>query len=82
MSEFGVLDCIIRDSGGLSSGFDDRASFQEDANGNWSNGGFDVLSASLHDSGILPSNTLHDTNDVSLLKLLSFCFSHIVLTRE
>ena len=74
MSEFGVLDCIIRDSGGLSSGFDDNASFQGDSNGNWSNGGFDVLSASLHDSGILPSNTLHDTNDVSFTKTLVIFF--------
>jgi hypothetical protein len=67
MSEFGVLDCIIRDSGGLSNAFDDRTGSQGESNGNWSNGGFDVLSASLHDSGILSSNTLQDNNDTMIM---------------
>ena len=73
MSEFGVLDCIIRDSGGLSNAFEDRSGFQGESNGNWNNGGFDVLSASLHDSGILSSSSLQNNNDVSANKNIWYC---------
>ena len=67
MSEFGVLDCIIRDSGGVSNPLEDKSGFQGDAIGDWSNGGLDVLSASMHDSGILSSNALGSHTDVSFL---------------
>ena len=64
MTEFGVLDCIIRDSGGISDAMDDRNDFEGDSTSNWENGGFDVLSASMHDSGLLGSNGLQDNNEV------------------
>ena len=66
MSEFGVLDCIIRDSGGMSNTLNDRNDFEDDATTNWRDGGFDVLSASMHDSGLLGSNGLEDHNEVNL----------------
>ena len=65
MSEFGVLDCIIRDSGGMSNSLNDRNDFEDDATSNWQDGGFDVLSASMHDSGLLGSNGLEENNEVS-----------------
>ena len=68
MSEFGVLDCIIRDSGGISNSFDDRNDFERDEN-NWQNGGFDVLSASMHDSGLLGSNGLQENNEVKFVAI-------------
>jgi len=68
MSEFGVLDCIIRDSGGISNSFDDRNDFERDEN-NWQNGGFDVLSASMHDSGLLGSNGLQENNEVKFVTI-------------
>ena len=65
MSEFGVLDCIIRDTGAMSS-LDDRDDFGGEENNTWnSGGGFDVLSASMHGSGLLASAGLEDNNDVS-----------------
>ena len=64
MTEFGVLDCIIRDSGGISDAMDDRNDFEGDSTSNWENGGFDVLSASMHDSGLLGSNGLQENNEV------------------
>jgi len=67
MTEFGVLDCIIRDSGGISDTIDDRNAFEGDSTSNWENGGFDVLSASMHDSGLLGSNGLQENNEVSFL---------------
>ena len=66
MSEFGVLDCIIRDSGGISNTLNDRNDFEDDATSNWQDEGFDVLSASMHDSGLLGSNGLEDHNEVNL----------------
>ena len=64
MTEFGVLDCIIRDSGEISNTLDDPNDFEGDATSNWENGGFDVLSASMHDSGLLGSNGLEQNNEV------------------
>ena len=78
MSEFAVLDCIIRDSGGLSNDFEDRSGFQGESNGNWNNGGFDVLSASLHDSGILSSNSLQDSNDVSFNEIIKMSYIYFI----
>ena len=67
MTEFGVLDCIIRDSGGMSNALDDEPAFQGELPMTWDNGGFDVLSASMQDSGILSSNSMDNNNDVSLI---------------
>ena len=47
-----------------------------DSNGNW---GFDVLSASLHDSGILSSNALQDNNDVSFNKVINVSYCYIIV---
>ena len=69
MTEFGVLDCIIRDSGGISDTMDDRNDFEGDSTSNWENGGFDVLSASMHDSGLLGSNGLQENNEVKNIKM-------------
>jgi len=67
MSEFGVLDCIIRDSGGIPNTLEDKTGFQGEATGDWSNGDFDVLSVSMHDSGILSSNALGAHNDSMMM---------------
>ena len=40
--------------------------FEDDATSNWQDVGFDVLSASMHDSGLLGSNGLEDHNEVNL----------------
>jgi hypothetical protein len=71
MSEFGVLDCIIRDSGGISNVFGDEPAFQGELPIAWDNGGsFDVLSASMQDSGILPpsSGLGGNNNDTMMLE--------------
>ena len=65
MSEFGVLDCIIRDSGGTSKNPGDEELPQGDLPISLEHGDVDVLSASMHHSGILTSNGLNDNNDVS-----------------
>ena len=65
MSEFGVLDCIIRDTETMNS-LDDSDDYGEEENNTWNRGGgFDVLSASMHGSGLLGSTGLEDNNDVS-----------------
>ena len=65
MSEFGVLDCIIRDTGAMN-GLDERDHYGGEENNTWNRGGgFDVLSASMHGSGLLGSTGLEDNNDVS-----------------
>ena len=65
MSEFGVLDCIIRDTGAIN-GLDERDDYGGEENNTWNRGGgFDVLSASMHGSGLLGSTDLEDNNDVS-----------------
>ena len=67
MSEFGVLDSIIRDSGGTSNIPGDEEIPQGSLPISLEHGDVDVLSASMHQSGILTSNGLNDNNDVSYL---------------
>ena len=50
----------------MSDSLNDRNDFEDDATSNWQDGGFDVLSASMHDSGLLGSNGLEENNEVNL----------------
>lgn len=50
----------------MSNTLNDRNDFEDDVTTNWQDGGFDVLSASMHDSGLLGSNGLEDHNEVNL----------------
>jgi hypothetical protein len=70
MSDFVLMDCIIRDSGGISRDFDDNGALVgDDLSTNWQNNpSMDLLSESMHDSGILTSNAFNCNNDSIMME--------------
>ena len=65
MSEFGLLECMIRDPVGIDKSLLGDEMSHGTLFRNSGNGNNDVLSASMQYSGIWTSNELNDNNDVS-----------------